>query len=58
MAKLLQQHFHFSLAHGCYGRIPSPLFAMTTRKNNKNIERPQCMRKNAKRQTHHQMFTC
>jgi hypothetical protein len=32
MAKLLQQHFRPSLAHGYYGHIPSPLFATTIKK--------------------------
>jgi hypothetical protein len=37
MAKLLQQYFCPSLAHGYYGRIPLPLSATTIRKNDENI---------------------
>jgi hypothetical protein len=39
MAKLLQQHFHPSLARGCCGHIPSPLSATTIKENDKSIER-------------------
>jgi len=49
MAKLSQQHFRPSLARGCCGCIPSPLFVMATRKNNKSIERLQHKREKAKK---------
>jgi hypothetical protein len=37
------------LACGCYGHIPSPLFATTTRKNDESIKRPQCKKKEAEK---------
>jgi hypothetical protein len=38
MAKLSQQNFHPSFAHGRRGHIPLPFSATTTRKNNKSIK--------------------
>jgi hypothetical protein len=49
MAKLSQQHFHPSLACGYCGRIPTPLFATTTRENNKSIEGSQRKKEKAKK---------
>jgi hypothetical protein len=49
MAKLSQQHFCPSLARGCCGRIPSPLFAMTTIKNDESMKCSQRKRKKAEK---------
>jgi hypothetical protein len=49
MAKLSQQHFRPLLACGYCGCIPSPLSAMTTRKNDENIECLQQKRENAEK---------
>jgi len=49
IAKLSQQHFCPLLACGCYGHIPSPFFATTTRKNDESIKRPQRKKKKSRK---------